>query len=615
MRVLLLCILMFVLSGCGGGDAADPEPAIPPPVTQLPAMPAAEFETQSDYLQSFFKLANIVRYYHPGDAVNATDWEAFLTESAYLIATAADETAAEHLIWQQLSQLAPDLHLNQHQGLDRKLDEVSSFRVWQQNGYQDEDPAAKRHYNRRRLTVSQQQLSNQPELPLEYQYTYSDRLITAIIPLVSAVSANNTVPVGQPFIRSTRFQLPTKLQHPMVCLASVAEVWGIVQHFFPYFSTVTVDWQAELEAMMRSCQDPDRRQFDKQLHLSLTKLEDNHVRLSTPFTLSRLGNYMTPVRFDWIEGKLVAVYKMQTVTDIALGDELLEVNGQPVHQVIAELALQALVSPHRAANIAAVTYLLRGNQNTPFELMLKNQSGDIYYSTQRSDMSLWIQSQAVSSLTFNGTPQYQELEGDIGYVNLAATLPADVAPTISKLRSKKAVVLDLRNYPEHWQGWSELITAFAGEPVDSGPMYYHFSNHPEPALRYRKRVPQTIYPQNPPMLQPMVVISSRYSISQNEHALLYAQNAGIPVLGEASFGVNGEITEYSIRGGFDLGGITGFFTGMEVTQNDHSPLLGVGIQPDLPVPLTVEGIRQQTDVQLEAARQYLLQQLQQASDR
>jgi hypothetical protein len=32
-----------------------------------------------------------------------------------------------------------------------------------------------------------------------------------------------------------------------------------------------------------------------------------------------------------------------------------------------------------------------------------------------------------------------------------------------------------------------------------------------------------------------------------------------------------------------------------------SRFIGIGIQPDIPAPLTIEGIRQQKDVQLDAA--------------
>lgn len=609
---LPLSLLSLLLLACGGSDnntdtpvVIAPPPVVVPPVGDRPALPAATFSGQLSYIHSFLKLAAIIRYHHPGDAVATTNWESFLTETVYLIATADSPTAAEQQIWQQLSRIAPDLQLNGRAGANRQLQNASSFRVWQQNGYKDEDTSSIGSYQRQRLTLSPSQLANQPQLPVQQQYEYRDALLSAVIPLVSAVSGNATVPAGEAFTSSARYQLPTNLDHPMVCLAAAGEIWGILNHFFPYFATIQTNWGNELEPLLQSCVSADRLIFEKQLHLSLTKLQDNHVSLTTPNTGRWLGSYLTPVRFEWIENKLVAVYKTPAVTDIKLGDELLEVNGKPVAEVMAELSQIALVSKHRAANQVAQMYLLRAYRNTQFQLTLKNQAGQLYNSSQLASEAGVLAYRVRDELSFKQQPQFLDLASDIGYVNLAKTMPADIANTITKLRNKKAVVLDLRNYPQSWDGWFQTLPYFAGRAISSAPMYHHYANHPESALKYRLRLPQTAPAQSPRLNQPVVILSSRYSVSQNEHALAYAQNAGIPVMGETTFGINGEITQYQLFGGANNGGISGIFTGMEVTQHDGSAMIGVGIQPDLPAPLTIEGIRQQRDVQLDAAVQYL----------
>jgi len=610
-------LFSLLLLGCGGSDnnaeapvvIAPPPPVVGPPVGDRPALPAATFSSQLPYIHSFLKLAAIIRYHHPGDAVAATNWEAFLTESLYLIATAGSATAAEQQIWQQLSRIAPDLQLNGRSGANRQLQNAGSFRVWQQNGYKDEDPASLGSYQRQRLTLNQSQLANQPQLPVQQQYQYRDALLNAVVPLVSAVSGSATVPAGEAFTSSARYQLPVNLDHPMVCLAAAGEIWGILQHFFPYFATLQLNWDNELEPLLQSCVSDDRLVFEKQLHLSLSKLQDNHVSITTPNTARWLGSYLTPVRFEWIENKLVAVYKTAAVTNINLGDELLEVNGRPVAEVVAELSQIALVSKHRAANQVALMYLLRAYRNTEFKLTLKNQAGQLYNASLIASEAGILAYRVRDELSFKQQPQFLDLAGDIGYVNLAKTMPADIQNTITKLRSKKAVVLDLRNYPQSWDGWFQTLPYFAGRALSAAPLYHHYANHPESALKYRLRLPQTAPAQSPRLSQPVVILSSRYSISQNEHALAYAQNAGIPVMGETTFGINGEITQYQLFGGANNGGISGIFTGMEVTQHDGSAMIGVGIQPDLPAPLTIEGIRQQRDVQLDAAVSYLQRRL------
>jgi C-terminal processing protease CtpA/Prc len=140
-------------------------------------------------------------------------------------------------------------------------------------------------------------------------------------------------------------------------------------------------------------------------------------------------------------------------------------------------------------------------------------------------------------------------------------------------------------------------------------MFLRFSNHPDFARRHLSPVPQFIQPVSPQLRMPMVVMSSRYSISNNEHVLGYLQSMRIPVLGEATYGINGNITVFHLAGGATRNGLSGYFTGMQVNQHDGSALIGRGIQPDILVPVTAKGLRERRDVQLEAAQAYLEQRL------
>ncbi len=610
---ILRLLFCFSLASCGGSSEQAgptvPDPVVVPPVTELPPLPSVSFSARLPLLTSFFQLAGQVRYHHPGDAVVNTNWEQFLAESAYLIANAADEATALQLLRSQLSRIAPDIIINGQAGADRQLTANSTVRVWRQNGYVDEIPDATVIFRREPISVAMSQLGSESSLPAAAQFEYRDSLIQAIVPQAAAVSGQQTLPVGSAFSRSERFQIPTSLDHPMVCLASAGEIWSIIDNFFPYFSQIEVDWQAELLPLLQSCVNNDRIEFEKQLHLSLTKLQDNHLSLLSANTHRWLGSFYTPVRFEWLEGKLVAVHKTSAVNDIELGDELLEVNGRPIQELFAQMVQYALTSPHQAATIVAQRYLLRGYQGTSFQLTLRNKSGQLYQSTQQANQNGIFAAEVSAKLSQRQLPQFQQLSPDIAYVNVSKTAPEHMESTLSQLRQSKAVVLDLRNYPQSWDGWQTLLSYFTRQSMSSLPMYYLFANHPEPQLRHQLRILQSRAGQSQALAMPVVVLSSRYSISQNEHALGYAQSIGLPVLGETTAGINGNITLFHILGGAERGGISGRFTGMLVNQHDNSRFIGVGIQPDIAVPLTVEGIRQQKDEQLDAAIRYLNQRL------
>jgi hypothetical protein len=64
----------------------------------------------------------------------------------------------------------------------------------------------------------------------------------------------------------------------------------------------------------------------------------------------------------------------------------------------------------------------------------------------------------------------------------------------------------------------------------------------------------------------------------------------VTVVGQRSAGTNGNITGLSLPGGF---GFT--FTGMEVLNPDGSRFHGIGIEPDVYVPLTAQDLRDGVD--------------------
>ena len=579
------------------------------PAETLPILPSADFTERLPILQSFFQIAGQIRYHHPGDAVAKTNWESFLAETAYRIAIASNDEEALKIVRFQLSKIAPDISFNGQSGANRQLDGKKPVRVWRQDGYADEIPSQMTIFRRERIDVSPAKLGEQPELPAAPQFEYRDKFIQAVIPQANLVINNQTLPAGSTFSHSADFQIPTQLEHPMVCLASAGEIWSIIANFFPYLQQVQVDWQAELLPMLASCVKPDRAEFDKQLHVSLTKLQDNHIRIMTPFTERWLGSYYTAVRFDWIEDKLVVIHKTEAEKDISLGDQLLEINGRPVKDVVEEMSRYALTSPHLSKSIVARDYLLRGQIDTKFDVMLQNASGTRYSSVLKADQERSVRWAAMLKLTQQHLPQFQQLSSDIAYVNVSKTTPDALSTTLTELQNSKAVVLDLRNYPQSSPGWKGLLAHFTPRPMVSMPVSYHFANHPDPKLRYQQLTDLAIPAKSPLSTMPVVVLSSRYSISQSEHALSYAQSIGIPVLGEVTTGINGNPTEFVLLGGLENKGLAGVFTGMTVNQHDGSRFIGVGIQPDILVPLTIEGIVQQQDVQLEAAIQYLNQRL------
>jgi len=240
---------------------------------------------------------------------------------------------------------------------------------------------------------------------------------------------------------------------------------------------------------------------------------------------------------------------------------------------------------------------------------LRRADGTEYQSQLTATMSGAIAQASRDAVFQPVTEKFRWLSNQIAYINLSRLQESDVPTILEQIANARALLLDLRIYPETGAARQLLLPRLTAQPAASLPMFLRFSNHPDFARRHLSPVPQFIQPVSPQLRMPMVVMSSRYSISNNEHVLGYLQSMRIPVLGEATYGINGNITLFRLAGGAERNGLSGYFTGMQVNQHDGSALIGRGIQPDIVVPVTAKGLRERRDVQLEAAQAYLEQRL------
>jgi hypothetical protein len=68
----------------------------------------------------------------------------------------------------------------------------------------------------------------------------------------------------------------------------VVILWNLLQHFYPYFDVVEVDWPAELrEALRAAGTDGDERAFLRTLRRMVGAIDDGHGSVSHPSVTSR----------------------------------------------------------------------------------------------------------------------------------------------------------------------------------------------------------------------------------------------------------------------------------------------------------------------------------------
>jgi C-terminal processing protease CtpA/Prc len=117
-------------------------------------------------------------------------------------------------------------------------------------------------------------------------------------------------------------------------------------------------------------------------------------------------------------------------------------------------------------------------------------------------------------------------------------------------------------------------------------LQYAESDVPHPSWKYKGKV---------------VVLIDERAISQAEHTCLFLEAmAHAKFVGTPTNGANGDVTSVVLPGDIRV-----HFTGHDVRHADGRQLQRVGIQPDLRVEPTIQGIRKGRDEVLEAAVRYV----------
>ncbi|MBQ4811481.1 PDZ domain-containing protein [Pseudoalteromonas luteoviolacea] len=558
-----------------------------------------EREYALDRIEAFAKISNIVEYYHPSDSVKATNWEAFSKYGTYYIQQNLSQDFAAQLT-HLFSEVAPHVTFNDYLTEPERLSRESEVAGWRNNGY----PGKRGHYlfNRQLNTIKYGDLHTEPFLPQQQVYYTEVNGVYVRIPML--LLANTSAKEGVPFKIPDNVNIPNTLENPYFCFGNMSKVWGVMEHFGQYFHHIPVNWKSELRPLLTACLTQDGQKIGDALKYSLTKLQDNHIHL---FSYDIPTQYYWPdAGFEMVEGKPILIYKGASIEGMEVGDELVAVDGQDIHDLIKEKVAYSMATEKTAkSKVLGTQAMLRANPTDTITLDVKNKDNQLSSLQLKTDQ-LQYQSynRAAARYKHSGQAKHQILDNNIHYFDLSQVTNEELPSFISKLEQASGIIVDLRSYPSDWLAWQNFLMVIHDGEIE-GPAYYNrISNHPDYEQRYVHEVNVSRSGISKVLNKPMVVLSSRYSVSRNEFVLAFFQNLNIPVVGEVTNGINGDVTEL-LFGGSGPNRMVVYFTGAEVRQADGSKLIGVGVQPDVLVYPTVEDIRNNTDVIKNTAYKYV----------
>ena len=381
-----------------------------------------------------------------------------------------------------------------------------------------------------------------------------------------------------------------------VRLGNIVIAWNVLQHFYPYFDVVKVDWDAALgSALQEGLRDTTALEHWATLKRMVAKLQDGHGVVY--FTDPKPGDL--PGRFDWIEGRLIVTATRDDKV-FQRGDVLLRVNGIPGADLLKKA--ESMVSGsdqlrrHRALNVVgygplgevAQIELLRGDAKIQIETKWIKPFGNLFFK----------------QLYEGKQPAFRDLGDGIYYLNghaLEKSRFQDILPLLAKA---KGLIVDQRPM------------GYAKDPFDLIELIPYLAKEKYTSARWN--IPQIIYPDREnwtflesrwPLAEPkephigarVVVINVPSVVSYGESLMgIYEHYKLAEFVGEPTAGCNGNVNFNDLPGGVRI-----MWTGMKVLKHDGSQHHLIGIQPTYPVKRTLKAVMEGRDEYLEKAVELL----------
>lgn len=550
-------------------------------------------------LMTFVKAYGYVKYFHPSDEASRIDWAKFSAYGANEIlkcrtnkqvintlnalfnpiAPAVVFSSAVTSPVYDLNLITPDNPLEyritfwQHQGTNIGMDMKGVYQSLRVN----------------RIVPQQNKLFEfQPEFRKIITKEIGDHLYCQV-PLALYCNDKNTYPKADSVALNKLIQKLNEFDYSKnlaMRLGNIINVYNVMQHFYPYFDIVKVNWDNELsKALLNSFNDKTAEDHLQTLQKFTASLQDGHGNVY----LKSKEYFSPPITWEWIENKLVITKIFDKNLAIHVGDSVTEIDGIDSKKYFERIYPLVSASTTGWLNYKADHLSLMGNKDSKLTLNVNGKSIELY--RKRNDYGRINKNE--------NEIRYKKIEDSIWYLNLDKIEMDSINKIMPELSKSKAIICDARGYPA---GNHELLM--------------HFMKSDDTTKAWMQ-IPQIVYPDHEnitsyakfnwidmmkakePYLgdKKIVYIIDGSAISYAESCLGYIEGYKLAtIVGQPTAGTNGNVNPFDLPGGYTIS-----WTGMKVLKHNGSQHHGVGILPNVYVTKTIQGVKEGRDEFLEKA--------------
>lgn len=388
-------------------------------------------------------------------------------------------------------------------------------------------------------------------------------------------------------------------------LLALFRYWNIIHYYYPYKYALDNDWNEVLLKMIPVFQQATTPSaYQLALYQLTAHIQDSHGVLTSkdPSRCLRcyLGRLWLPFELQLLNNKAVITRlyldSLTLPTFLKIGTVISHIDGETIQARVDRLRPYVSASTPQAL-LRDVKGLIGVGMEQQATLTLSLDTGDTTITLSR-----YPHRKLGTDLFLPASSRYpvsRWLTDEVGYVNMGKLIDRQVDSVMNALWGAKAIIFDLRNYPQrtYWLVGHYLVDkpvpfAYFTGPDKRFPGMFQLVSSAElspfkPSKQYQGKV---------------IVLINEDTQSQAEFtAMCFRLHPNVTLVGSPTAGADGNMAWVPLPGGYRSA-----FSGLGVYYPDGRETQRIGILPDILVRPTVDGIRQDQDEVLERAKRLVV---------